>query len=172
MEKRFWENGISFQCTRCSTCCRYDQGYVFLYENDVKPILEILNLKYDDFIKQYCRWVNRGDGYEYLSLNEKLNYDCIFWDNGCTIYAARPLQCRTFPFWPDALSSLNSWLALTAGCKAYINIYNSQVEKHLSKSSSDSLSMSPKTNIPFFSSTTILEIRNKQLSEQKIRRAR
>jgi len=32
-------------------------------------------------------------------LNE---HECIFYDkdiNGCSIYEARPIQCRTFPFW-------------------------------------------------------------------------
>jgi len=43
-------------------------------------------------------------GYK-LSLKERRvdrSYDCIFFDReaqGCSIYAARPLQCRTFPFW-------------------------------------------------------------------------
>ena len=36
-------------------------------------------------------------------------YDCIFWNNGCIIYEARPLQCRTFPFWPFLVESKELW---------------------------------------------------------------
>ena len=27
----------------------------------------------------------------------------------CTVYPVRPLQCRTWPFWPENLSSKQSW---------------------------------------------------------------
>lgn len=58
------------------------------------------------------------DGVEQLSLQEKANYDCIFWKNGCSVYEARPLQCRTFPFWLSMLESSQSWTAAseTMGC--------------------------------------------------------
>ena len=37
------------------------------------------------------------------SLIEKPGGDCIFWDKsaGCTVYPARPVQCQTWPFWPE-----------------------------------------------------------------------
>ena len=130
MEDVFWKNGISFLCTRCSACCRYDQGFVFLYEQDIAPILKKLNLKYEDFVSKYCRWISFNDGYEYLSFNEKKNYDCTFWNNGCSIYEVRPLQCKSYPFWPQALKSLDAWLALTAGCKAIINLEKYQSKKN------------------------------------------
>lgn len=43
-------------------------------------------------------------GYKF-SLKERrvgVSHDCIFFDRaagGCSVYAARPNQCRTFPFW-------------------------------------------------------------------------
>lgn len=45
------------------------------------------------------------------SLKEKTtNYDCIFYKNKlCTIYDARPKQCRTYPFWDEILDSKKSW---------------------------------------------------------------
>lgn len=38
---------------------------------------------------------------------------CIFLgeDNRCTIYEARPLQCRTYPYWPRMMMSRDEWLA-------------------------------------------------------------
>lgn len=36
---------------------------------------------------------------------------CPFYDAGagCTIYAARPTQCRTFPFWPEVANRKRAW---------------------------------------------------------------
>ena len=35
--------------------------------------------------------------------------DCSFLKNKrCTIYPARPMQCRTWPFWPETMSA-KSW---------------------------------------------------------------
>ena len=52
-----------------------------------------------------------------LSLIEKTNYDCIFWSNGgCEIYNARPLQCRSYPFWKPFLTDIKSWNAEAESC--------------------------------------------------------
>lgn len=132
MGKKFWQNGISFSCTQCSYCCRHEPGFVFLYEKDLPNISKKLNLDDESFIKKYCRWVDLNDGYEYLSLVETKNYDCIFWNGACSIYEARPLQCKAFPFWVDALNSIDSWAIITADCKAKIKIYESeQVSQNL-----------------------------------------
>lgn len=68
------------------------------------------------FIDTYCRWVIDWQGKEVLSLKEKSNKDCIFWDSGCMIYSARPLQCVTFPFWENVISSAYNWKTAASGC--------------------------------------------------------
>ena len=60
------------------------------------------------------------------TLNEIRNgegdYDCVFLrrdEQGkalCSIYAVRPKQCRTWPFWPDNLRSKKSWTAAARTC--------------------------------------------------------
>ena len=49
-----------------------------------------------------------GDRY---SLIEKPGGDCIFWDKhaGCTVYPARPVQCQTWPFWPENVETQEDW---------------------------------------------------------------
>jgi len=66
-------------------------------------------MKYDDVVKKYCHWVSTPGGEKQLSLREKPGFDCIFWQDGCTVYTGRPLQCRTFPFWKSTLSSRKAW---------------------------------------------------------------
>ena len=70
----------------------------------------------NSFIKTYCRWVMDCNGKEVLSLREKFNKDCIFWDSCCLVYMARPLQCRTFPFWSSIIASNQAWDIAASGC--------------------------------------------------------
>ncbi len=117
MERLFYEEGLHFSCQQCSSCCRYDPGFVFLSKKDADILADALKMTYNDFIESYCRWIPVGDGLEKLSLRELSNYDCIFWKNGgCTVYPSRPLQCRTFPFWQSILHSEAAWNGTKESC--------------------------------------------------------
>jgi Fe-S-cluster containining protein len=105
----FYAQGLRFSCVRCSECCRIDPGFVFLRKSDTEMLVSALNMRYTEFIKRFCRWVPNIGGKEQLSLREKANYDCVFWENGCALYDARPLQCKTYPFWPSMLASRDTW---------------------------------------------------------------
>jgi Fe-S-cluster containining protein len=89
---------------------------VFLSKKDAGRLAAELQMGYTEFVETYCRWVPAGGGLERLSLKEKSNFDCIFWKDGCSAYAARPLQCRTFPFWPAVLDSAAAWELAKSGC--------------------------------------------------------
>jgi Fe-S-cluster containining protein len=115
----FYTSGLRFSCKKCSTCCRHETGHVFLSKNDLKKLTTELNIDKKSFINTYCRWAARWSGLqdtEYLSLKEKVNFDCIFWNNGCIVYNARPLQCRTYPFWDTIVSSVHNWDTIAADC--------------------------------------------------------
>ncbi len=111
----FYDDGLKFSCQRCSGCCRHEPGYVFLSEEDLRQMCSKLNLTRNKFISKYCSVVNLG-GFKRLTLVEKANNDCIFWDKGCTIYEARPLQCRSFPFWAHNLVNEESWKSVASSC--------------------------------------------------------
>jgi Fe-S-cluster containining protein len=109
-------DGLRFHCQRCSACCRLTPGYVFLSEKDIEDLLVGTNLPLVEFSRAYLRIVNIGN-FARISLKEKENYDCIFWENdGCRVYDHRPLQCRSFPFWSALLGSLDFWLEHTSKC--------------------------------------------------------
>jgi Fe-S-cluster containining protein len=112
----FYACGLKFSCKRCSSCCRYDAGFVFLSENDLEKLIARLKMDRNAFIKKYCRWVTDVNGKDVLSLREKPNKDCILWDSICTVYVARPLQCRSFPFWSSVVSSAQAWAVAASGC--------------------------------------------------------
>ena len=59
-----------------------------------------LGLTLSDFTRQYCE---KTLNTTHLKEPEKT---CQFLkDNRCTIYEARPMQCRTWPFWPEHMSA-------------------------------------------------------------------
>ncbi len=96
-----------FKCQRCSSCCRGEPGYVFLTAADLSALARFFGKSEPSFIASHCRVVDVGR--RLFSLREKAGYDCILWDGGCTAYAARPVQCRTYPFWDRVVSSAESW---------------------------------------------------------------
>ena len=117
MEKtHFYESGLNFSCKRCSACCRYEPGFVFLSEEDLKKLSNALKLDRKSLLAVYCRWVTDWKGDEALSLKEKSNKDCILWDDGCTVYDVRPFQCVSFPFWESILASREAWKNAGSGC--------------------------------------------------------
>ncbi len=110
MAQRWWKDGLSFQCTQCGNCCRAE-GYVWVEQQDIDGLAKFLEMTPEAFENKYVRQVGRR-----RSLIEKPNFECIFWDKGCRVYPARPPQCRTFPFWKENLSSLETWLDVVEEC--------------------------------------------------------
>ena len=116
MENKFYTNGLQFKCTRCNNCCRFDPGYVFLSVEDVQRLCEGLGIDLPELTGKYLREVNIS-GFKRISLTEKENYDCIFWEEeGCKVYKIRPLQCRSYPFWPAAIADAKSWESCGKSC--------------------------------------------------------
>jgi uncharacterized protein len=105
--------GLDFSCTQCGDCCTGAPGHVWVEGEEIDRLVAFLGLERDDFGRRFLRLV---DGH--LSLVEKPNGDCTFWERGagCTVYPARPTQCRTYPFWPEVISSERRWTAERDKC--------------------------------------------------------
>ena len=112
----FYADGLAFECTRCSKCCRHDPGFVFLSRNDLIALAARFSLTESQFKERFCRVVDFGI-VSRLSLTEKRNNDCIFWEGeGCQVYESRPLQCRSFPFWAQNMENREDWEAAAENC--------------------------------------------------------
>jgi Fe-S-cluster containining protein len=83
-------------------------------EDEAAALAAHLGLDLADFSERHTRLLDDGT----TSLTEKPNHECIFWSRteGCTVYAARPRQCRTWPFWARNLASEAHWRAAARGC--------------------------------------------------------
>ena len=99
-----------------TNCCRHSPGYVFLIQKDITRLLAATGLDLKTFQARYLREVNLS-GIGRVSLVEKANYDCIFWEeDGCSVYRYRPMQCRSYPFWSGNLISRHTWESLKSSC--------------------------------------------------------
>jgi Fe-S-cluster containining protein len=109
----WYRDGLSFRCTRCGACCTGAPGYVWVNKDEIAQLAAARGTSPAQFAKQFVRRV--GNRY---SLIEKPGGDCIFWDRhaGCTVYAARPVQCRTWPFWPENIETPEAWAAVQRIC--------------------------------------------------------
>lgn len=94
----------AFDADACATCggrcCTGESGNIFVRRDEIVAIAALLKMEVEAFMEAYLE----KRGYKY-SIKERIvgmSHDCIFYNReagGCDIYQARPLQCRTFPFW-------------------------------------------------------------------------
>ena len=103
MNKINYKLGIKFECQGSSNCCvsRNSYGFVYLSNKDIKKLSIFTKLSIKDFEKLYCEKTN---GFIHLKEKNK-NGNCLFLkEKKCTVYKARPTQCRTWPFWGENMN--------------------------------------------------------------------
>jgi uncharacterized protein len=100
----FFDDGISFACTQCGRCCTGETGTIYVTRSELTAIAGYLQVRKAEVIAR--------DLYPFkdsYSIRELPDGRCRFFQDGCTIYAVRPFQCRSFPFWFDNLRSAARW---------------------------------------------------------------
>ena len=131
------ETGLRFTCSTCGNCCTGGPGYVWISKPEIERLARHLNMHVYDVVDRYCRKI---DGQ--FSLTERRNargeFDCVFLKEipaepqdrqggdgseqvrhtrrVCGIYEARPLQCRTWPFWDSNLATPEAWARAGERC--------------------------------------------------------
>lgn len=113
VDETWYAEGLSFSCTRCGACCTGAPGYVWVDLGQITRLAEFRGESVEQFSRSFVRRV--GNRY---SLIERPDGDCIFWerDGGCTVYPARPTQCRTWPFWPENVETPEDWERVVQVC--------------------------------------------------------
>ncbi len=109
---KFYQDGLRFECLQCGNCCRQPGGIVEVSEEEISEMSHALRIESYSFKQQFCR----PDTNQW-QLKAHDDGACIFLkDNRCILYDSRPLQCRTFPFWPENLKSHYRWKQLKQLC--------------------------------------------------------
>lgn len=106
------KDGLKFSCKGCGDCCRGPGGYVWVKEAEIIALAEAVRMTVEAFGKRYLR----RSGLR-LALIDGPDGNCVFLENGrCKVYDSRPVQCRTFPWWPEYLKSAEEWEQLKDDC--------------------------------------------------------
>ena len=103
---------MRFQCqSGCIKCCE-QQGFVYLTEADITRLAAFLKVSAAVFERRY---VYRTKNLRRLRVPRQVQ--CVFLKpDGCSVHAAKPLQCQTFPFWPELVDSKREWLKTGSWC--------------------------------------------------------
>ena len=111
----WYKDGLRFKCTGCGDCCTGAPGFVWVNKEEIAALAAAVGLNVDEFEQRYVREIGVRK-----SLNElDDSYDCVFLDattRKCTVYNARPRQCRTWPFWDSNVKSPEAWAATCEAC--------------------------------------------------------
>ena len=115
-DQPWYENGLKFQCTQCGNCCTGAPGYVWVNKEEIKAIASAIGESdIDRFERQYVRKIGIRKSLKELPKS----YDCVFFDGQtrrCTVYEARPRQCRTWPFWDSNVRTEEAWAETCRVC--------------------------------------------------------
>lgn len=110
----WYAEGLRFECTGCGQCCTGAPGYIWVDEDAITAIATYLKLSVNEFAQRFLRRV-KG---RYSLLEMPKTFDCVFLkDKKCQIYPVRPQQCRTFPWWPQHLTSEQEWKEAARRCE-------------------------------------------------------
>ena len=113
----WFQPAVPFRCLgpECGDCCsgKHGTGAVWVNEEEIAELARLKGLSAEEFKARFTRSLGNG-----VSLVEKPNFDCVFYEpgKGCTVYPARPSQCRTYPFWSKVMAAKWKWDSEALDC--------------------------------------------------------
>lgn len=107
---------LRFKCTQCGQCCFGSKyAYVRASQKEVDNILHYLDLNEQYFKRHYLvKLYNHGIG---IKINTAGACSLLSRQGECRAYPVRPVQCRTYPFWPEIINQASTWRAETKRCE-------------------------------------------------------
>jgi Fe-S-cluster containining protein len=134
-DENWWHEGVQFACQGSGKCCTShgEYGFVFLTLEDRRRMAAHLQMSLSQFTRSHCEKFNGA----YHLIEESQNPDCRFLkDKKCSVYEARPTQCRTWPFWPEVMKP-KAWkkeiVSFCPGVGKGKIIPREQIEKNLNE---------------------------------------
>ena len=89
--------------------------FVYLNEQEAEKICVHLQLSRSWFRRRYLERLEDGE----LVAASGTDNRCAFLDarGQCKVYPVRPLQCRTYPFWPELVQRKSGWAREAKRCE-------------------------------------------------------
>ena len=103
---------MRFECQPgCTRCCE-QQGFVYLTEEDLTRLAAYLGMTDAEFERRY---VYRTKNLRRLRVPK--HAQCEFLKGGgCGVHVAKPMQCRSFPYWPELVDDRKAWHKTGSWC--------------------------------------------------------
>ncbi len=115
MSEPWYQDGLRFKCSQCGDCCTGAPGYVWVNKEEITQLAALVGIDdIETFRDKYVRKVGIRE-----SLREYADGACVFFDTEarkCTVYEARPRQCRTWPFWDSNVRDEEAWARTCEVC--------------------------------------------------------
>jgi Fe-S-cluster containining protein len=111
----WYKDGLRFKCTGCGDCCTGSPGYVWVNKEEIAALAALVAVDVETFEERYVTQI----GVRKSLAEEPHSYDCVFLDpttRKCTVYSARPRQCRTWPFWESNVRTPEAWDTTCQAC--------------------------------------------------------
>lgn len=103
----WYSEGLKFTCSQCGDCCTGAPGAVWVTDDELAAIAAELGKPVGEVRLLHTKLLGGR-----WSLRDYPNGDCVFLDpqtRRCQVYHARPMQCRTWPFWPSNIATPEAW---------------------------------------------------------------
>jgi Fe-S-cluster containining protein len=111
--KKWWEKeSPRFECQPdCFKCCA-KPGIVYFDKSSIENASKITNLSTMHFKKEFLK---RDDGQWIHEVKD--GNPCAFLTlEGCSIHFGKPIQCRSYPFWRENMTSKSMWKLVGSFC--------------------------------------------------------
>jgi Fe-S-cluster containining protein len=127
--KMISKEGFDFQfdqssCNSCGgKCCIGDSAYAFISDDEIEKLSDLLNISVAEVHQNYVTKIDHRQTLNEVEIGDSL-FACIFFDmdkRECSVYDARPEQCRTFPFWDEYLLFKDNTFYECPGVKLSVN---------------------------------------------------
>lgn len=97
----WYQEGLRFGCSQCGNCCvnNGDHSYLYVMDEDIVELARFLGKTTEEFRQEFTE---SEDGWTSVLTKDGA---CPFLGEtgSCTVYPARPVQCRTWPFFIENL---------------------------------------------------------------------
>jgi len=116
MKGPWWSEGIPFACQPdCGKCCDEPGGIVYLSIADAERLAQYHDLDLKEWLFRDCTTTLDG---RFILNSRPEDEICIYLDQEkkCSVYDARPNQCRAFPWWQENLRSDRTWKETCTQC--------------------------------------------------------
>lgn len=99
----WWKDGLRFECTVCGRCChaRGEVAQVYANRRERQALADFLGIEAEVFDARYTQQDEDG----HLTLRFEDGHCVFLKDDQCSVHEAKPVQCRTWPFWEELLES-------------------------------------------------------------------